>query len=397
MKRELLYRIIHERENVCYNLHDWINGNPMTFYFERVKTQGSARAGIVRTPHGDMLTPVFAPVGTQATVKAVPPRDLREVGASLVLSNTYHLHLRPGEDLVREMGGLHEFMQWQGPILTDSGGFQVFSLAQINKIDNEGVTFQSHIDGSRHRFTPEVSMDIQEKLGADIIMCFDQCPLPTDRKIVETAVKRTSDWAARCREAHPDDSVQALFGIQQGGVFPDLREESSRFLQTLDFPGYAVGGLAVGESKPDMYRTLDECVPMLPEHKPRYLMGVGAPDDLVHGVLRGIDIFDCVLPTRLARHGAVFTPDGNMNIGRAKFARDPNPLDEECDCACCQQFSRAYLRHLVKAGELLGHYLLSVHNIRFLIRHMEAMRRAILEDTLEDYAQRFLQRYLQTV
>jgi queuine tRNA-ribosyltransferase len=369
----------------------------MTFYFERIKTQGLARAGVFHTPHGDILTPVFAPVGTQATVKAVPPRDLREVGASLVLSNTYHLHLRPGSDLVREMGGLHEFMQWKGPILTDSGGFQVFSLAQINKIDHDGVTFQSHIDGSKHRFTPEVSMGIQENLGADIIMCFDQCPVPTDRTIVETAVARTSAWAARCREAHPDDSTQALFGIQQGGVFPDLREQSSTFLQTLDFPGYAIGGLAVGESKGEMYHTLDVCVPMLPEDKPRYLMGVGAPDDLAQGILRGIDIFDCVLPTRLARHGAVFTPDGTINIGRAQFARDPRPLDEECDCACCQQFTRAYLRHLVKAGELLGHYLLSVHNIRFLIRHMEAMRRAILEGDLEAYTQRFLHRYLQTV
>lgn len=369
----------------------------MTFYFEKTKTQGKARAGVFHTPHGDILTPVFAPVGTQATVKAVPPRDLREVGASLVLSNTYHLHLRPGSELVRDMGGLHNFMRWDGPILTDSGGFQVFSLAQINKIDNEGVTFQSHIDGSRHRFTPEVSMSIQQNLGADIIMCFDQCPVPTDRAIVEKAVARTSAWAARCRAAHPDDSVQALFGIQQGGIFPDLREESSRFLRELDFPGYAVGGLAVGESKADMYQTLDECVPMLPDEKPRYLMGVGAPDDLVQAVLRGVDIFDCVLPTRLARHGTVFTPDGNINIGRAQFARDARPLDEECDCTCCQQFTRAYLRHLVKAGELLGHYLLSVHNIRFLIRHMEAMRCAIYEGTLESYAQRFLERYLQTV
>jgi queuine tRNA-ribosyltransferase len=314
-----------------------------------------------------------------------------------VLSNTYHLHLRPGADLVRDMGGLHQFMQWHGPMLTDSGGFQVFSLAQINKIDDDGVTFQSHIDGSRHRFTPEVSMAIQENLGADIIMAFDQCPPPTDRAVVETAVARTSAWAARCREAHSDDSTQALFGIQQGGIFPDLREQSSAFLRELDFPGYAVGGLAVGESKAEMYATLDQCVPMLPEDKPRYLMGVGAPDDLVEAVKRGIDIFDCVLPTRLARHGAVFTPDGNINIGRQQFKRDERPLDAECDCYCCQNFTRAYLRHLVKAEELLGHYLLSVHNIRFLIRLMEGMRRAIFEDSLEDYTRRFLERYLQTV
>jgi queuine tRNA-ribosyltransferase len=368
----------------------------MSFSFERVKTLGAARAGIFHTPHGDIPTPVFAPVGTQATVKAVPPRDLTEIGASLVLSNTYHLHLRPGADLVRDMGGLHQFMQWHRPILTDSGGFQVFSLAQINKIDDEGVTFQSHIDGSRHRFTPEVSMKIQEALGADIIMCFDQCPPPTDRPIVETAVARTSAWAARCRAAHSDDTVQALFGIQQGGIFPDLREQSSTMLTTLEFAGYAIGGLSVGESKTEMYRTLDYCIPMLPEDKPRYLMGVGAPDDLAQAILRGIDIFDCVLPTRLARHGAVFTPEGNVNIGRAQFSRDERPLDTECDCTCCQNFSRAYLRHLVKAGELLSHYLLSVHNIRFLIRHVEAMRRAIFDDSLEKYVSAFLQRYLQT-
>lgn len=367
----------------------------MAFSFERLKTQGAARAGVFHTPHGDIPTPVFAPVGTQATVKAVPPRDLDEIGASLVLSNTYHLHLRPGADLVRDMGGLHRFMQWHHPILTDSGGFQVFSLAQINKIDDDGVTFQSHIDGSRHRFTPEVSMEIQEKLGADIIMCFDQCPPPTERQIVEIAVSRTSAWAARCRMAHPDDSVQALFGIQQGGIYPDLREQSSTHLTALDFPGYAIGGLAVGESKSEMYQTLDYCIPMLPEDKPRYLMGVGAPDDLAQAVLRGIDIFDCVLPTRLARHGAVFTPDGNLNIGRSQFARDERPLDAECDCTCCQHFSRAYLRHLVKAGELLAHYLLSVHNIRFLIRHMEAMRQAIFDADLEHYVSGFLQRYLQ--
>jgi queuine tRNA-ribosyltransferase len=368
----------------------------MSFYYERVNSQGAARAGIFHTPHGTIPTPVFAPVGTQATVKAVPPRDLREIGVTLVLSNTYHLHLRPGADLVHEMGGLHEFMQWHRPILTDSGGFQVFSLAQINHIDDEGVTFQSHIDGSRHRFTPEVSMAIQEKLGADIIMCFDQCPPPTDRAVVESAVARTNLWAARCREAHADDSAQALFGIQQGGIFPDLRERSSAVLKRLDFPGYAIGGLAVGETKTEMYQTLDLCIPMLPEDKPRYLMGVGAPDDLAQAVLRGIDLFDCVLPTRLARHGAVFTLDGTMNIGRLQFARDEHPIDAECDCYCCQHFSRAYLRHLVKAGELLGHYLLSVHNLRFLIRHVEAMRHAILDGSLEEYVSRFLQRYLQT-
>ncbi len=363
----------------------------MAFSFELVKSHNHARAGIFHTPHGDISTPVFAPVGTQATVKAVPPRDLVELGASLVLSNTYHLHLRPGSELVREMGGLHEFMRWPNPILTDSGGFQVFSLAKINRIDDEGVTFQSHIDGSRHRFTPELSMAVQENLGADIIMCFDQCPQPKDRVMVEAAVRRTQAWAARCREAHANDDRQALFGIQQGGIYQDLRAASSAGLKQLDFPGYAIGGLAVGESKSEMYHILDSCVDMLPQDKPRYLMGVGAPDDLAQAVLRGVDIFDCVLPTRLARHGAVFMPDGQVNIGRASFIRDERPLQEDCDCYTCRTFSRAYLRHLVKARELLAHTLLSLHNIRFLIRHMEAMRRAIFENTLEAYVGSFLE------
>ncbi len=376
----------------------------MSFYFEIVKKQADessvpihrARAGIFHTPHGDILTPVFAPVGTQATVKAVLPRDLVDVGASLVLANTYHLHLRPGDDLVREMGGLHRFMNWSQPILTDSGGFQVFSLTQINKIDEDGVTFRSHLDGSKHRLTPESAMAIQENLGADIMMCFDQCPPPTDRAIVEKAVERTSRWAARCRAAHPDDTTQALFGIQQGGVFADLRARSSADLLEIGFPGYAVGGLAVGESKAEMINTLDSCVPLLPADKPRYLMGVGAPDDLANAILRGIDIFDCVLPTRIARHGAVFTPTGTVNIGRLQFARDDRPIDDECDCLCCQTASRAYLRHLVKAKELLAHTLLSIHNIRFLIRHVEKMRQAILDGNLEAYVSSFLERYLQS-
>ncbi len=368
----------------------------MSFYFELLKTQGRARVGVLHTPHGDIPTPVFAPVGTQATVKAVPPRDLYELGASLVLSNTYHLYLRPGDELVREMGGLHRFMAWDNPILTDSGGFQVFSLAQINKIDDEGVTFRSHIDGSAHRLTPEKSMQIQKNLGADIIMCFDQCPTPKDRAVVETAVERTNRWAARCREHHHDDSVQALFGIQQGGIFEDQRAKSSAFLTELDFPGYAIGGLAVGESKAEMVAMLDTCVPMLPAHKPRYLMGVGAPDDLANAVMRGIDMFDCVLPTRIARHGTVFTPDGTMNLRNLAHARDQRPIEEGCDCYCCTHFTRAYLRHLTKAEELLGHYLLSVHNIRFLIRLMQSMRAAILEDRLEEVVTPFLERYLHT-
>jgi queuine tRNA-ribosyltransferase len=369
----------------------------MSFYFEVLKTQGHARAGILHTPHGPIPTPVFAPVGTQATVKAVPPRDLHEIGASLILSNTYHLHLRPGDELVRDMGGLHQFMAWPKPILTDSGGFQVFSLAEINKIDDEGVTFRSHLDGSKHRLTPEYSMQIQENLGADIIMCFDECPTPTNRLIVEKAVKRTSDWAARCRQAHPDDSQQALFGIVQGGIFEDLRTQSAEFLRGLDFPGYAVGGLAVGETKSEQYATLDVTLPMLPEDKPRYLMGVGEPDDLAQGILRGIDIFDCVIPTRLARHGSAMTHNGRINMGNRIHATDKSPVEDVCGCYCCQNFSRGYIRHLLKAEEILGAYLLSVHNIYFLVQHVQMMRNAILNGNLQMYIDTFLQGYQKTV
>ena len=363
----------------------------MSFEFEVLATHGRARAGIFHTPHGPVPTPVFAPVGTQATVKAVPPRDLQDIGATLVLSNTYHLHLRPGSELVRDRGGLHQFMAWPGPILTDSGGFQVFSLGEINKIDHDGVTFRSHIDGSKHRFTPEVSMQIQENLGADIIMCFDQCPTPRDRQVVIDAVARTSAWAVRCRNAHPDDSKQALFGIVQGGIFEDLRAQSAAFLQNeVGFPGYAVGGLAVGESTAEMYHALDFTVPMLPENKPRYLMGVGEPDDLVEGVMRGIDIFDCVIPTRIARHGGALTRYGRLNMRNLTFATDDRPIDAACDCYCCRTFTRAYIRHLVKAGELLAHYLLSLHNIHFLCHHVMSLRESILSGTLPDYAARFL-------
>lgn len=366
----------------------------MSFEFEIIAQDGLARAGILHTPHGDILTPVFAPVGTVATVKAVAPRDLADSGASLVLANTYHLHLRPGDEIVREMGGLHDFMGWHGPILTDSGGFQVFSLTEINRIDDDGVTFRNHIDGSRLRFTPEVATKIQQNLGADIIMCFDECPPPTDRDVVARAVERTAAWALRCRETHPDDSVQALFGIVQGGIFPDLREQSAAFMQTLDFPGYAIGGLAVGETKQAMYDTLDVTVPTLPTGKPRYLMGVGEPDDLAQAVSRGVDIFDCVMPTRVARHGAALTPQGRINVRNKSLERDPAPLQADCDCYCCQNFSRAYLRHLVRSKEILGHQLLSIHNIRFLIRHMEQMRDAIIEGRLTAYADAFLKRYL---
>ncbi len=332
-------------------------------------TVSAARLGTFSTPHGLLRTPVFAPVGTQATVKTLTPRDLHEVGASLVLANTYHLYLRPGTRLIADFGGLHSFMGWPGPMLTDSGGFQVFSLAQNRVLDPDGVTFRSHIDGSQHRFTPESTVEAQEALGADIIMCLDECPDPLDRRYNEEALARTHAWAARCREAHtrPD---QALFGIVQGGVFPDLRVESARTLRALGFPGYAIGGLSVGESKEQMYATLDATVPELPAHKPRYLMGVGAPEDVVEGVARGIDIFDCVLPTRVARNGGLLTHAGRLNLRNSRYAADPLPVEPGCDCYTCRHFSRAYLRHLFKAGEVLALHLATVHNVRFMLRLM---------------------------
>lgn len=365
----------------------------MAFEFEVIARDGNARAGILHTPHGDIPTPVFAPVGTQATVKAVPPRDLRgELNAPLILANTYHLHLRPGEELVQKMGGLHEFMQWDGPILTDSGGFQVFSLTEINEKDDDGVTFRSHIDGSLQRLTPESSMRIQEALGADIIMAFDECPPPNQRAAVLDALGRTHRWLERSREAHPNDDTQALFGIVQGGIYEDLRVQSAQFVTGLDLPGYAIGGLAVGETKQEQYRALDYTMPHMPDNKPRYLMGVGDPDDLCEAITRGVDLFDCVMPTRVARHGAALTPDGRVNLRRAEFREDPRPIMEGTGIYT-ENFSRAYIRHLVIAKELLAHYLLSLHNIHFLITHVRNMRQAIIEGRLQEYTEAFLQRY----
>jgi queuine tRNA-ribosyltransferase len=365
----------------------------MSFEFERLATDGNARLGRFHTPHGIINTPVFAPVGTQATVKALRPRDLVELGADMILSNTYHLYLRPGDELVREMGGLHQFMGWNRPILTDSGGFQVFSLSKTRKIDDDGVTFQSHHDGSRHRFTPEKSIAVQENLGSDIIMMFDECADPYDYDYLKHSLnKRTHPWALRCIDAKTRDD-QALFGIVQGGIFRDLREQSAEFLADLDLPGYAIGGLAVGEGKAEMYQTLEWMHPVLPQEKPRYLMGVGAPEDLVNGVLRGIDIFDCVLPTRLARHSSVWIPGQRLNLKNAKFARDPQPIMSECTCYTCQNFSRAYLRHLVKANEILGHILLTTHNVHFLIDLMRQLREAIAEQRLTAFADDFLSLY----
>lgn len=362
------------------------------FEFNVTAKNNRARTGVFTTPHGDLLTPVFAPVGTQATVKTLTPEHLKEMNASLVLSNTYHLYLRPGDVLVRDMGGLHNFMQWHQPMLTDSGGFQVFSLAKTRKIDDDGVTFRSHIDGSTHRFTPEKSIAIQENLGADIIMAFDECSDPNDHIYSRIAMERTHRWAERSVRAktRPD---QALFGIVQGGVQADLRAESAQFIASLDTPGIAIGGLSVGETKEEMHTTLDLVTPLLPENKPRYLMGVGTPEDLINGVVRGIDIFDCVLPTRLARHHSAFAPEGRLNLMNASFARDERPIDGTCDCYTCQTFTRAYLRHLIVAKEVLAGTLISIHNLRALIRLMEQLRISIAEGMFEEQAPLLLEQW----
>ena len=367
--------------------------------FELLKTcrQTGARLGIVHTPHGDIHTPTYMPVGTAATVKAMTPRELTEIGAEIILSNTYHLHLRPGEDLIREAGGLHRFMAWDRPILTDSGGFQVFSLAGIRKIREEGVAFQSHLDGSRRFISPEGSMDIQHALGSDIMMAFDVCTAyPCDHDTARDAMDRTHRWAERCKahhEAGEEKDRQALFGIVQGAFFEDLRIESAKTLADMDFPGYGIGGLSVGEPKPMMYGMLEAILPHMPAQKPRYLMGVGSPDCLVEGVLRGVDMFDCVLATRIARNGTVFTRNGRLELKNATYARDFRPLEEDCDCYACQNFSRAYMRHLFKAGEITGARLATIHNLRFLLRLMEEVRRAIAEDRFGEYRKAFFDRY----
>lgn len=362
------------------------------FQFSRAAQDHRARAGIFSTPHGDLLTPVFAPVGTQATVKAVSPDQLRETGATLVLSNTYHLYLRPGSELVQELGGLHHFMQWTGPMLTDSGGFQVFSLSDMRKIDEDGVTFKSHIDGSTHRFTPEKSIEIQENLGADIIMAFDECAPPNDLDYNKRAVNRTHTWAERCLKAHQRND-QALFGIVQGGIFPELREQSAAHIASLGFPGHAIGGLSVGETKPEMHAMIEVVDAILPEDKPRYLMGVGSPEDLINGIWRGIDIFDCVLPTRLARHQAAMTRTGRINLMNAINAKDPRPIDDTCTCYTCRHFTRAYLRHLIVAKEMLAATLISIHNIQTLVKLVQDAREHILAGTYDEFAQDFLANY----
>ncbi len=366
--------------------------NTPPFTFELHKQDGSARLSTFHTPHGPISMPAFAPVGTLANVKTLEPRDLTELGATLILANTYHLYLRPGHELVERMGGLHQFMGWHGPMLTDSGGYQVFSLAHRRKLDDDGVTFRSHIDGSLHRFTPERVMEIEQALGADIAMVLDECPDPLDRAYNEAALERTHRWAVRCKEAH-QRSDQALFGIVQGGIFPELRRQSAEFLSRLDFPGYAVGGLAVGETKEQMYQTLDETCPYLPTEKPRYLMGVGAPEDIIEAVARGIDFFDCVLPTRIARNGAVLTPQGRLNLRNAEHAEDVRPIQEGCDCYTCRTFSRAYLRHLFKAKEITGLRLATIHNVHFMMQLMRQIRESITGGVFAAFRETFWENY----
>ncbi|WP_423219566.1 tRNA guanosine(34) transglycosylase Tgt [Fervidicella metallireducens] len=356
--------------------------------------QSGARLGRLHTPHGVIETPIFMPVGTQATVKTMTPEELKNIGSQIILSNTYHLYLRPGHKLVEKAGGLHKFMNWDKPILTDSGGFQVFSLSDLRDITEEGVTFKSHLDGSKHFLSPERAIEIENSLGADIIMAFDEClPYPCDYDYAKNSLHRTIRWAERCLNAHKNTEKQALFGIIQGGMYRDLREESVREMVKLDFPGYAIGGLSIGEPKPIMYEVLDWTAHLLPENKARYLMGIGSPDALIEGAIRGIDMFDCVLPTRIARNGTAFTSRGRVVIKNAKYAEDFGPLDAECDCYTCRNYSRAYLRHLFKAEEILGPRLVTIHNLRFLLRLMENVRQAILEDRLLDFRDEFFEKY----
>lgn len=364
--------------------------------YELIKTckQTGARLGRLHTSHGVIETPIFMPVGTQATVKAMTPEELKEIGSQIILSNTYHLYMRPGHDLIERAGGLHKFMNWDKPILTDSGGFQVFSLGPLRKIKEEGVEFRSHLDGSKHFLSPEKATEIQNALGSDIIMAFDECaPYPADRQYVKNSLERTTRWLERCKAAHKYPEKQALFGIVQGGMYKDLREQSAKEITAIDLPGYAIGGLSVGEPKDMMYEVLDYTVPLLPEDKPRYLMGVGSPDDLLEGVLRGIDMFDCVLPTRIARNGTAMTSQGKVVVRNASYAEDFTSLDSECDCYTCKNYTKAYLRHLIKCNEILGARLLTIHNLRFLLKMMENVREAIKEDRLLDYKKDFFEKY----
>ena len=365
------------------------------FWYElkHVCKQSGARYGILHTPHGDVETPMFMPVGTLASVKGIAPEMLKEMGSQVILANTYHLWLRPGEDIVQKAGGLHKFMNYDGPVLTDSGGFQVFSLGKTRKIKEEGVYFKSIIDGKSLFLSPEKAIDIQNKLGADIIMSLDECaPYPATYEYMKNSVERTIRWAQRGKDAHHDQR-QALFGIVQGGEYPELREMCAKALVDMDFPGYSIGGTSVGEPKDVMYKMVEDAVKWLPENKPRYLMGVGNPIDLIEAAIRGIDMYDCVLPTRVARHGALMTHHGRININNEKYKEDFSPIDNECDCYTCRNYTRAYLRHLHKADELFGKSLLSIHNVRFLLQLSEDIRKAIQEDRLLDFKEEFLEKY----
>lgn len=365
------------------------------FYFElkHICKQTGARYGILHTPHGDVETPMFMPVGTLATVKFLSPEELKEIGSGVILSNTYHLWLRPGEDVVAAAGGLQKFMHYDGPMLTDSGGFQVFSLADSRKITEEGVHFKSHLNGDPLFLSPEKSIQIQNKLGADIIMSFDECPpYPATYDYMKNSVERTLRWAKRGKDAHSNPN-QALFGIVQGGEYEDLRRLSATTLAEMDFPGYSIGGTSVGETKATMYKMIDYSVKYLPQDKPRYLMGVGSYDAILEGILRGVDMFDCVLPTRIARHGTVMSSQGRINIKKKIYEYDFTPLDPECDCYTCKNYTRAYLRHLHRCNEGLGNRLLSIHNLRFLIRLAEQSRVAIQEDRFGDFKDEFFKKY----
>ena len=368
----------------------------MAITYELIKTckQTGARLGKVHTPHGSFDTPMFMPVGTMATVKTMSPEELKEMNAQIILSNTYHLWLRPGEDIIKEAGGLHKFMNWDRPILTDSGGFQVFSLSDMRDITEEGVHFRHHLSGEKLFFSPEKAMQVQNDLGPDIMMVLDECPpYPASYEYMEKSVARTSRWAERCLKAHARPEDQALFGIIQGGEYADLRKRSAEDLISLDFPGYAIGGLSVGEPKDIMLDVLQHTTPIMPANKPRYLMGVGSPDSLIDGAVNGIDMFDCVLPTRIARNGTCMTSNGRLVVRNAKYARDFSPIDENCDCYTCKNYSRAYIRHLIHTNEIFGFRLTTYHNLHFLLKLMEQVRQAIKEDRLGTFREAFFEQY----
>jgi len=367
------------------------------FEIESIDTLCAARAGRLTLPHGVVKTPIFMPVGTQASVKALSQEDLMQIGAQIILGNAYHLYLRPGTETLEQAGGIHAFMNWDRPVLTDSGGFQVFSLDGLNKVTPEGVTFQSHLDGSRHFFTPEKAIDIQTSIGADIMMCFDECTsYPATRKTAESSMRMTLDWAARCKrrwQERDEASQQVLFGIVQGSTYENLRRESAQGTVDIDFPGYAVGGVSVGESKAEMEAAVRWTVPFLPHDKPRYLMGVGPPDDFLMAIEQGIDMFDCVMPTRNARNGSLFSTSGKLNIKNACYARDFNPIDAECKCPVCKTYTRAYLSHLYRAGEILALRLNTLHNLFFMLQLAADAREAIQKGNFLSFKHSFLAKY----